>query len=67
MNKKRLKLNVLSQRELNLVKGGQKVEPGVPVVTCVCACRYENNGGSSSADNGVANDAGGLGLQTTVQ
>lgn len=49
---KTLKLNqmektLLSSREMNRVRGG----------SCGCACLYENNGGSSTADNKSANAA----------
>ena len=49
----KLKLNVLEKDELEKrsmvnLKGG---------VCCCCACAYADEGGSSSVDNGRANDA----------
>ena len=38
---------------LNKIKGGENTG-------CCCACAYEGDGGSSSADNGQANLNGGL-------
>ena len=56
--KKSLKINKLSnvginKKELNKIKGGKNTG-------CCCACAYEGDGGSSSADNGQANLNGGL-------
>ena len=42
--------NGLAHREIKELKGG---------AMCRCACRYEDNGGSSTDDNGMANNAGG--------
>ena len=42
--------NSLANREMKELKGG---------AMCRCACRYEGKGGSSSDDNGMANNAGG--------
>ena len=53
---KKLKLNVLSEGnlsklEMNQVKGG---------TCCGCSCYYAGSGGSSTNDNGNANNASGL-------
>jgi natural product precursor len=60
---KKLKLNKLSdhlfdEKQMNSVKGG--AAPGEGPCGCCCACAYANNGGSSTADNLAANEAGGL-------
>ena len=52
MELKKIKLNKLSddalaQRQLKGLKGGR--------ARCRCACAYEGRGGSSSLDNGAAN------------
>lgn len=52
---RKIKLNVaeeslLNKKEMSAVTGG----------SCGCGCYYENNGGSSTADNASANAAGGL-------
>jgi len=57
--KKNLKLNalaakVLSETEMNEVRGGAAGDP------CVCGCKYASSGGSSTNANGGANNAGGL-------
>jgi natural product precursor len=54
---KNLKLNQLVQAELaknemNSIKGGSG--------NCCCGCNYSNQGGSSTADNDAANNAGDL-------
>ncbi|MFA7459008.1 MAG: TIGR04149 family rSAM-modified RiPP [Bacteroidales bacterium] len=53
---KSLKLNnleysSLNEKEMNHVTGGG---------TCGCGCAYEGNGGSSTSDNGYANQSSGL-------
>lgn len=60
---KKLKLNKLSdhlfdKRQMSSIKGG--AAPGSGSCKCTCACAYANQGGSSRADNGAANYAGGL-------
>jgi natural product precursor len=57
-NLNKIKLNKLSSekmtnRDLGMLRGGG--DNG----DCVCGCRYSNDGGSSNADNGNANNAGG--------
>jgi natural product precursor len=62
---KKLKLNRLSDQQLaekqmnNLLggagEGGSQINCG-----CYCGCCYANQGGSSTQDNGRANQAGGL-------
>lgn len=42
--------NTLAKLDMSNVFGG---------VTCGCACRYANSGGSSTNDNGAANIAAG--------
>ena len=59
---KKLKLNRLSdqnlaEKQMNTLTGG---EASQCPAGCCCACRYANQGGSSSSDNGKANTAGGL-------
>jgi natural product precursor len=63
MTMKKLKLNKLSDQHLaekqtNMVRGG--AEPGGGICNCYCACAYADQGGSSTADNQSANNAGGL-------
>ena len=58
MNK--LKMNVienqiLGRHEQRTIVGGSAAES-----SCGCACKYEGNGGSSTADNSSANAASGL-------
>ena len=53
---KNLKLTIaendlLQAKEMSAITGG---------ASCGCSCRYANNGGSSTADNSAANNAGGL-------
>ena len=53
---KKIKLNVLAEKnlselEMNQVRGGGG---------CGCSCYYADNGGSSSGDNGSANNKAGL-------
>ena len=55
-NLNKIKLNKLSSekmtnRDLGMIKGGGG--------DCSCGCRYANDGGSSTSDNGNANNAGG--------
>ncbi len=57
---KGLKLNQLSSfslsdMEMVQVKGGQTTKGN-----CACACKYANNGGSSTNANGNANNQSGL-------
>ncbi len=52
-NLKLNKLNRISDELKNAVKGG------TPVV-CSCKCQYANQGGSSTNDNGWANNALGI-------
>lgn len=47
--KQQISIFKLNKKELKKIKGG----------FCGCACYYANCGGSSSADNGSANNAGG--------
>lgn len=51
-NLKLNKLNQISDEMKNAVRGGE------PVV-CSCKCQYANQGGSSTNDNGWANNANG--------
>lgn len=56
MKLQRIKLNKLAEnslanREMKELKGGN---------VCTCGCHYVNSGGSSSLDNGSANNAGNL-------
>ncbi len=62
---KKLKLNNLSKREFEKVRGGRvKVDICMWYDSCGCGCMYEGQpGGSSSGDNMVANHDGG-GLQS---
>ena len=55
---KKLKLiqlskNELENREMGMTRGGNGS-------CCICGCRYWDDGGSSTVDNGNANNAGGL-------
>lgn len=50
----KLKLNQLSAKQLNAITGGE--EPP----RCTCGCCYAGSGGSSSVDNAIANNEGGL-------
>jgi natural product precursor len=57
---KKLKLNRLSdqslaEKQMNSLMGGSGINCG-----CYCGCCYENQGGSTTQDNGRANQAGGL-------
>lgn len=57
---KKLKLTNLAGlniEEIRSVTGGQIPQDGK---LCGCGCKYEGNGGSSTADNGVANCKEGL-------
>lgn len=45
----RIEKNTLSKKEMLSLTGGQ--QPGM----CGCGCEYENNNGSSTQDNGLAN------------
>ncbi len=47
--------NILNERESAAIRGGEDNKPA-----CGCACAYENNGGSSTADNYAANKKDGL-------
>jgi natural product precursor len=58
---KNLKLNSLEKREMNDIKGG------TPGDCCGCACAYANTGGSSSVNNGNANQAGGLNSTASIK
>lgn len=49
-NLKLNKLNQISEEMKNAVKGGAQV-------VCGCRCQYANNGGSSTNNNGWANNA----------
>jgi natural product precursor len=51
----KLKLNKLSKKQLNAIKGG-----GAPGYNCSCGCCYVNQGGSNSTDNLIANYDEGL-------
>ena len=42
--------SLLNEKELSAIYGG----------SCGCACAYANSGGSSTEDNGAANNAGNL-------
>lgn len=42
----RIEKDNLTKKEMDCVKGGN---------SCGCGCHYENNGGSSTMDNGNAN------------
>ncbi|MDR1653927.1 MAG: TIGR04149 family rSAM-modified RiPP [Prevotellaceae bacterium] len=44
--------NAMNAKEMNAIKGGEHC--------CGCGCKYANSGGSSSVNNGAANNAGGL-------
>ena len=55
---KSLKLNKLNQSILN--KDQMKKVRGGDFHVCSCGCCYANNGGSSTADNAIANNEGGL-------
>ena len=58
---KRVKLNALANNAMNKIRGGDQTTPEVPE-NCpygYCACYYQNNGGSSTADNSAANLATG--------
>ena len=46
----------LKEREMYMLRGGNKEEPNV----CACGCAYAESGGSSSKDNAVANIEKGL-------
>jgi natural product precursor len=53
---KSLKLNnleysSLNEKEMKHITGG---------ASCYCACMYANSGGSSTDDNGIANNVNGL-------
>jgi len=50
--KEKIDMYELSKTEMDLTKGG--------LPPCYCACYYADKGGSSSNDNGFANEAGGL-------
>lgn len=59
MEIKKIKLNKLAdnslaQREMKGIKGGG------PDGSCFCACRYAQQGGSSTSDNAIANSNRGL-------
>jgi len=51
-----LKLTKLSKEEMGKVVGGMWILSD----RCFCACKYANQGGSSTGDNFNANDDGGL-------
>lgn len=44
----RIEKEILSNKEMNLVRGGE-------IVKCECSCYYADKGGSSTMDNGMAN------------
>lgn len=48
------KINILSDELKNKVMGGAS-QPDTDEDYCSCGCCYENNGGSSTEDNKVAN------------
>ena len=50
------KLNKISDEQKNTIRGGDSVKPKY----CVCACCYADEGGSSTVDNGSANQELGL-------
>lgn len=67
---KRFKLNELDRLEMEKVRGGddpqdliippEKLREDDSGSDCSCACKWVNQGGSSTSDNNAANTAGGL-------
>lgn len=47
----------MQEVEQQKVNAGSGVFVTVKVLVCGCGCRYENSGGSSTANNGAANSA----------
>lgn len=56
----KLKANSLERSKLSKNQMGQVQGGAAEGTTCSCSCYYRNVGGSSIADNGKANFAGGL-------
>jgi len=52
-----LKLTKLSKEEMGKVVGGLST---LTTESCYCACRYANQGGSTTIQNATANHGGGL-------
>ena len=61
---KKFKLNALDKQEMDNLRGGVADDPKDLIIPprgyCSCACRWVDQGGSSTGDNNAANKAGGL-------